>query len=440
MFDSQEEYPNLKDATYLSFQVCDKSLAAKAFTQTIASSLSALEERLRSRSKKSLEAFKVTTGLILAGLMCAAQRKEHGWVYRSFGNDTFMDAPVTADNFRRVMSLLEQAGYIERAAGSNRSNRFYTGGEQCKAFNPGLSTRIRATEALIEIAMNHNVSIDRCDYHYIRKLPTKVIKKRAASSVRKGQKTPGRQIKIVHDSISLRLQRQTQEINEYLNRQDLEGATFEGYHRIFNLGDQPDFYWNKGGRLNCLGPDSYQRMKKQQRLQTIRINGQPAVEVDINASYLTIFHGVRGEALPSRDDIYQVEGLHRDIVKAWVTSAFGSGTFPSRWPVYAKRELLDKGIIVGSLTMKQVGQMTCEAIPVLRQLPSSGISWADLMYLESEAVIAAMESLRERHDVPAYSMHDGLLVAQGAANLAARELVQAFENQGLECRVKIKTA
>jgi len=51
-----------------------------------------------------------------------------------------------------------------------------------------------------------------------------------------------------------------------------------------------------------------------------------------------------------------------------------------------------------------------------------------------------MESLRERHDVPAYSMHDGLLVAQGAANLAARELVQAFENQGLECRVKIKTA
>ena len=108
MFDYQEEYPNLKDATYLSFQVCDKSLAARAFTQAIASSLVAIEDRLRSRSKKSLEAFKVTIGLILAGLMCAAQRKEHRWVYRSFGNDTFMDAPVKRTKSRTIHKSIKK--------------------------------------------------------------------------------------------------------------------------------------------------------------------------------------------------------------------------------------------------------------------------------------------------------------------------------------------
>lgn len=91
------------------------------------------------------------------------------------------------------------------------------------------------------------------------------------------------------------------------------------------------------------------------------------------------------------------------------------------------------------LTMTKVGSRVCEAIPILKLLDTSNITWADLMYQESRAIISTMDSLRENYNIPAYSMHDGLIVPVSSKEIVANEIKRAFDNIGLECRVKIET-
>ena len=61
-----------------------------------------------------------------------------------------------------------------------------------------------------------------------------------------------------------------------------------------------DFQWS--GRLYGVGEDSYQTIKKTKR-QKMTIGGEKVVEIDINASYLTILHGIAGrEKAPYRTE------------------------------------------------------------------------------------------------------------------------------------------
>ena len=81
-----------------------------------------------------------------------------------------------------------------------------------------------------------------------------------------------------------------------------------------------------GGRLYSQHfTDSYQVMSAEQRLK-MTINGDPVAEIDIRASYLTIFLSLHGIQLPE-DDPYELPGLgpeHRDAVKAWMVATFGN--------------------------------------------------------------------------------------------------------------------
>ena len=92
------------------------------------------------------------------------------------------------------------------------------------------------------------------------------------------------------------------------------------------------------GRVFAVGDHSYQGMKLQDRAR-MRIGGEEVVEIDINASYLTILYGISGFALPDRDDIYDLSGIDRAIVKAWITSTIGHHSFHSRWPKNAPKAL-----------------------------------------------------------------------------------------------------
>lgn len=435
----KETFKELMAASKMSFLRRNKSLESKEFCSVITKELLACETRRRSRKAKDRQSFMLGVEIILADLMVGIDKVPSRWVYRPTGNDMFSNEVVKRVTFRKIISLMQIAGFIEQAKGGNQSNPFYSGKGGSKPFYPGLATRFRVTEHLLTIASNYGVTPNNITHHYLRRLPTNVIRLRATSITQQGRKFKGRQMAVKPSFELDQLSRDIKIINQYLDKQHLENAVFSGYYRTFNLGDQPDFYWNKGGRLSCPGKDNYQELKKQYRLSNIKINNESIAEVDINASYLSIFYGLTGRKLPAKDDLYQVPGLHRTIVKAWITAAFGKGTFPTRWPSNAKAQLVAKGICLNNLTMKQVGQRVCAAIPVLKQLPTSRITWADLMYKESEAIILAMESLRENFNIPAYSMHDGLIVPLSGKDIAANEIMRAFDELGLECRVKIET-
>jgi len=94
--------------------------------------------------------------------------------------------------------------------------------------------------------------------------------------------------------------------------------------------------------LYAVGDDSYQMLKKAKRLD-IKINGEAVVELDINASFLRILHGLRGFALPTSDDIYAIDGIDRALVKAWVSCTFGHTKFHRAWPKTVVEELSKQG-------------------------------------------------------------------------------------------------
>ena len=82
-------------------------------------------------------------------------------------------------------------------------------------------------------------------------------------------------------------------LNSFLVDFELEGGGFSGYRRLFSNGDIDGFDFQWGGRLYGVGDYSYQNIKKTER-QKMNIGDEEVVEIDVNASYLTILHGIEG--------------------------------------------------------------------------------------------------------------------------------------------------
>jgi hypothetical protein len=231
------------------------------------------------------------------------------------------------------------------------------------------------------------------------------------------------------------LTQQVQHLNEYLIDHSLEGGNFNGYIRGFNEGNHPAFNWDRGGRLYAVGADSYQLLKKAERLQ-MKIDGKPVAEIDINASFLRIFHSLINQPLPDRDDPYTVDGLPRDVVKAWVTATFGHDKFHQSWPPNLNKRLRDDGIDTSKgMSMTKVQEKVVEAIPSFKLWNPEEHGWPRLMFLESEQMIASMEHLRDNYDIPAFSIHDSVVVPKESIEISTAVLRERFEGRfGLEYR------
>src|SRR5258706_5188894 len=108
----------------------------------------------------------------------------------------------------------------------------------------------------------------------------------------------------VHTPASKKLEADVRELNEFLSRQQIEGGVNHGYIRIFQNGDEAGFNWNYGGRLYSQPPATiYQQLSKKKRLK-MTINGEAVAEIDIRASYLTLFYGWFGAQLDLNSDPY----------------------------------------------------------------------------------------------------------------------------------------
>jgi hypothetical protein len=136
-------------------------------------------------------------------------------------------------------------------------------------------------------------------------------------------KYKGRSLRFERTALTDRLEQDVKDLNEFLARREIEGGTHRAYRRIFNEGDREPYRWDKGGRLYSIGEDSYQTLKKEQRL-AMMLDDEPVVEIDIRASYLTLLHGLKGAPFNAAErDPYEVEGVPRSVVKAWVTMTIG---------------------------------------------------------------------------------------------------------------------
>jgi hypothetical protein len=166
---------------------------------------------------------------------------------------------------------------------------------------------------LLDVCDKHGVHVPDFHQHFLIPLPDDPLKRHSASKRNTyGLKIPGRSMRFEPTSKTQKLESELKRLNLFLDGFELQDGIHRGYIRVFNNGDNPKFDWNMGGRLYSYGEPNYQQMDRSDRLR-MTINGEPVCEIDIRASYLTIFHASYGDDFfDASDDPYDVPGLGRE--------------------------------------------------------------------------------------------------------------------------------
>jgi len=208
------------------------------------------------------------------------------------------------------------------------------------------------------------------------------------------------------------------------------------------LGDQPGFDLNMGGRLVSIG-NGYQNAPPAMRAEMM-LNGERVAELDIKGSHLTIVHAKLGNRCDRADPYDIPEMPDRWVVKKWVTMVLGNGKFHLKWPKKATAEYTEReGLIGRSLEtdypIADVHALLRRNLPEIDAALDQGLTWARLQYLESCAVIDAVEQLALEHDIPALPVHDSIIVPASKISVAEQVLSACFErNVGVTPKLERK--
>jgi len=431
----EDDYEDISNAAFMAFSTKATSDKAKQLVVEVLHLLQQSEQRKRKRKATDQASFERGVELVVSDLLSTLANKRSSWVYRSMFRNTFSGEPIGADTFNNIINLMQDNDLLETHKGGNVANPFYNPSASSPKFNPGKARRFRPSEALVLLADSYDINGDNFYDHFTVSLPKKPIRLRAARGNFRSRMDRGVVIRFKETEQTRALTHQVQSLNEYLIDHTLEGGNFNGYIRGFNEGNHPAFNWDRGGRLYAVGADSYQLLKKAERLK-MKIDGKPVAEIDINASFLRIFHSLIDQPLPDRDDPYTVDGLPRDVVKAWVTATFGHSKFHQSWPPGLNKRLRDDGIDTSKgMSMTKVQEKVVEAIPSFKLWKPEEHGWPRLMFLESDQMIASMEQLRDKYDIPAFSIHDSVVVPKEDVEIATAVLRERFEGGfGLEFR------
>jgi hypothetical protein len=159
------------------------------------------------------------------------------------------------------------------------------------------------------------------------------------------------------------------------------------------------------------------------------IGGEPVGELDVTASYLTILHGLSRLTFDPSSDPYEVRGIDRNVVKLWTVATLGNTGHLRRWPrglteAYEK----DRGKKLARIvSVRGVRSAMEKKHPVFLTWDYQNITWADLMFVESEAILGTMLTLMVEHKVPSLCVHDSLIVGRRHLELAKRILEDRYK-------------
>ena len=359
-------------------------------------------------------------------------------IYRVVGSSKFGDASVKYDMFTQVLNGLKTLGLVFHLKGQSRYRRTPFG----NAPVPGQAARFWATSKLVGLAAHYGIHNGNVGEHFAPQPPKNPLVLKGHAVGKGKDRASGRRIKYKNTRFDTpeakRLEADVRELNDFLARFEILGGEHYGYERVFNNQS-----WKKGGRLYGGGEDCYQRLPQAERLK-MTINGEPIAEIDIKASFLTIYHAMVKQPLKGSGDPYAaVAEFDRAIVKLWTTVSFGNSNPATRWPPKTAKDFKkETGNDLNKVARaKEVAARMLEVFPVLKRLEGYSEVWAHLQYREGQAVMGTMLTLMRQHGVPSLSMYDGLIVPRSKADLAQATLKQVFEEVvGVEPILTIETA
>lgn len=412
---------------------------ARQLVETLAAALEAREGRLGTRSNRRAASYRKRLLGALASfvgdLLGAPQRGAFGGlIFRSKRSNTFKGELVAYRQFAAVLAFLKGEGLLEEFPGFGPGQGIDWGDGVVSKGAAGKAARFRATPRLLTLAEEAGVLLDYVDEHFplpsvSKDAPLVVLK--SASEQRPGKrKTAGLMMPLQPGDDLDRITRQMETIRDFLEGVTIGGGRHRHFKRQFEHGVPQGYAWNKGGRLYSVGAQSYQQLKGERRL-AMTLNGEPVAEIDIRASYLTILYAHMGAPLDPLADPYELPGQDRWAVKTWLTASLTKGEPLKSWSpdhraLYAKRR--DGRDLRVDHRPSRLAQAVAVAHPVLGNLSGLPLNWAELMFIESEAVVGTMLALIER-GVPSLPVHDSLIVPRAEARRAADMLEEEFSSR-----------
>ena len=122
--------------------------------------------------------------------------------------------------------------------------------------------------------------------------------------------------------------------------------------------------------------------------------------------------------------------------------ALGAGKFPARWSPEAGRTYrkeTQRRSLGKDFPIHRIAGAIFDRYPVLSGLNSGRIAYFDLMYIESETIIAAMLELLREHDIPSLPVFDSLIVPKDNEAIASSVLSKAYEAKvGIRPALKVE--
>lgn len=298
------------------------------------------------------------------------------------------------------------------------------------------------TEAMVNLGAEHGVAPSDWGSHWTRftegrahptsTAPRLVLRKERRREGHRKTDAQDHPFDATHPAPQVIL-RDTERLNEYLRSQRISGLAFAGLRRIFSNGNTDGTAWNKGGRYYSLpGGHRYEAWGADRRCESIRLNGEEVVEVDLRASHLTLLHGLLMMPFDADDDPYAIDDWPRPVVKEWVAQALGaSNPRPFQWSDDAEDSYEDERPgrwMGGEFPIREVGASIVRRHPAFVDLKTCGLDTLDLQYHEAEILRSAMETLMLEGDIPVLPIHDALIVPRSQAEAAIEVLKGAFVN------------
>lgn len=424
------------EAIYAALDCRAQSDQARSLVDAVVTSVTEHEHAKGTRTNrrnKKVAALRVAVEGFLADLLKSqAVPGSHGYVYRPMRPGNFTEGAVGYRVFKSLTEAMTAADLLETYKG------WQSWSEGFGARLPSIrkATRFRAKQRLLDLSAAHGIQPKELHRHFLLPLPENPLQLRATSRVNSaGRKISGRMMRYEHTDATRRAERSLKELNAFLDTCNLRNGVHRGYIRVFNNGDDPAFKWNMGGRLYSYGEGNYQQMSREQRLRMF-LNLEPVCEIDIRASYLTIFHAWFGEQLDPERDPYDIQGLgaeNRDLVKRWVTASFGNNAPITKWPKGVRKNYLEETgkTISKKNSAAKIGAKVLATYPLLARLGETvnghKCGWAELMYVESRAMFATMVELMERK-VPSLAVHDSIIVPVNKHFLASQALRHFYKS------------
>lgn len=414
------------DARFMPLDGEATSSEAHRVAVRLASAVAQVEGSSRAPGRK-LES---TIAAVVCDLLQAEALGPRRWSYRSFDANSFSGGRIGYRVFKRAVDGFRNHDMVEFVPGHQQRAQVFGSGPLVRQW--ARAARLRANDWLLRMLADHGLTTLNWADHFRLVVPDGVRVKNPLVVRRSSVRVRNERFQGFGMPLDLRDSRIQAEVdrmdrlNHWVASVSTAPVPFLGFRRIFNNGDAPEFAFNTGGRIYAVG-GGYQTMKKETR-PLLTINGAETVEIDIRASHLTILAHRRGIQLDPNADPYEVNGLPRELVKAVVTMTLGHSGFHRAWPptVLKRLEPVHGRPLRKKFPLSEVLEKVLAAIPALRGWGEDELTALHLQFIESEAILLAVERLAYEHGVISLPLHDSLLSPASAAKVAEATLGEAF--------------